>query len=184
MKMTEATKIHMCCLNRWIYSYCHATQLRRKPSLKFPYVTTGSYLFFCSGDAANRGLLEVDTVFLVDTVAEWPERKGLPDLYGPHFENRQSDLWNRHFQFAFLRGHHEGRYTYVAKNWALNSEDYSFLPLNKTGERVSIRFTKLSTDLHWSIQVQTSRQEARSAKRESEERDPCGDCPSSLHQGR
>jgi len=107
---------------RWIYSYCHATQLRRKPSLKFSYVTTGSYLFFCSGDAANRGQLQVDTVFFVDTVAVWPERKGLPDLYGPHFENRQSDLWNRHFKFAFLRGHHEGKYTYVAKNWTQNSE--------------------------------------------------------------
>jgi hypothetical protein len=138
--------------DRWIYSYCHATQLRRKPSLKFPYVTTGSYLFFCSGDAANRGVLQVDTVFLIDTVAEWPEHKELPNLYVSHFENRQSDLWNRHFQFAFLPEHHEGRYTYVAKNWTPNSEDYSFLPLNKCGNRVSIRFNKLSADLRWSIQ--------------------------------
>lgn len=39
----------------WIYSYCHASQLRRRVSEN--YLQKDSWLVFCSGDSANRGIL-------------------------------------------------------------------------------------------------------------------------------
>ncbi|MBE9200880.1 MULTISPECIES: hypothetical protein [unclassified Nodularia (in: cyanobacteria)] len=54
----------------WLYSYCHATELRRKPVSKKAYLKAGSYLFFCSGDAANKRIIQPDTVFVVDHAAK------------------------------------------------------------------------------------------------------------------
>jgi hypothetical protein len=139
----------------WIYSYCHATQLRRTPSLRLPYVMEGSYLFFCSGDAANRGELQVDTVFVVGHVAKWPrDIQGLPSEFQGHYEDTNSDLWNYHFRFPFSgqSGQHEGIYTYVAKAWSRDADDYSFLPIDVRGSRVSFSLDDLSRDLKEAIQ--------------------------------
>ncbi len=130
----------------WIYSYCHATQLKRAPSAS-PYVSRGSHLFYCSGDAANEGLLRLDTVFLVDRVAAWPtDPLGLPSEFQGHQDNLTSELWTRHFKFAFL-GHHEGRYTYVARMWSEGAVDYSFLPIDRDKGRVTLDFDELTDGL-------------------------------------
>jgi hypothetical protein len=136
----------------WLYSYCHATQLRRTPSLKLPYVMEGSYLFFCSGDTANRGKLQVDTVFVVGHVAKWPRSiQGLPSEFDEYYQDTNSDLWNYHFRFAFS-GQHEGIYTYVAKAWSRGADDYSFLPIDVGGNRVSFSLDNLTPVLKRAIQ--------------------------------
>lgn len=136
----------------WLYSYCHATQLRRTPSLKSPYVMEGSHLFFCSGDAANHGELQVDTVFVVGHVAKWPRNiQGLPSEFHEHYEDTNSDLWNYHFRFPFS-GQHEGIYTYLAKAWSRNEDHYSFLPIDVSGSRVSLSLDDLTRDLKEAIQ--------------------------------
>ncbi len=67
---------------RWLYSYCHATQLRRNPVTQDAYVRSGSYLFFCSGNAANKKTIELDTVFVVDHSAKWPDnQEGIPEEF-------------------------------------------------------------------------------------------------------
>ena len=77
----------------WLYSYCHATQLRRDPK-RAAYIKGGSYLFFCSGDAANQGVIQLDTVFVVDRAANWPNnQQGLPEEFQQDYENTKSDLW-------------------------------------------------------------------------------------------
>jgi len=135
---------------RWLYSYCHATQLRRAPSPR-GYVTSGSVLFFCSGDATNKGVLQVDTLFVVAHAAQWASPKsGLPAEFRGHFKNLHSDLWNRHFRFPF-DGEHAGEFTYVAKAWTEGAEEYSCLPLDKKGKRVAIDFKQLSLDMRKAI---------------------------------
>jgi hypothetical protein len=136
----------------WLYSYCHATQLRRTPSSKRSYVMEGSYLFFCSGDAANRGELQVDTVFVVGHVARWPrDGQGLPSEFQEYYQDTNSDLWNYHFRFPFS-GQHEGIYTYVAKAWSRDAEDYSFLPIHVSGSRVGFSLDTLTRALKKTIQ--------------------------------
>jgi hypothetical protein len=131
---------------RWLYSYCHATQLRRSPR-NAPYVTEGSYLFFCSGNAADKGAIQLDTVFVVDYSANWPNnRQGLPEEFQQDYKNTKSDLWERHFKYAFL-GHHEGIYTYVSKQWFDSKGEYSFLPISQNGERVAFKLNALTPDL-------------------------------------
>jgi hypothetical protein len=138
----------------WIYSYCHATQLRRTPSLKSPYAMKGSYLFFCSGNAANHGELQVDTVFVVDHVAEWPRNvHELPLEFREHYQDNNSDLWNYHFRFSFSKQpEHKGRYTYVAKAWSSDADNYSFLPIGINGHRVSFSLDNLTPELKKIIQ--------------------------------
>ena len=138
---------------RWIYSYCHATQLKRKPNPNTPYVKEGSYLFFCSGDAANRCILQLDTVFVVDHVAEWPDNhQGLPDEFMEHYRNNISELWRRHFKYPF-HGFHRGRYTYISKHWFDEEEMYSFLPISETGQRVAFELSSLQPSLRRKIEA-------------------------------
>src|SRR5262245_38562956 len=59
---------------RWLWSYCQLYQ--RKISL-------GSYVFFCCTDAANRGYLLIDTVFVVGDILEWPQGN-LPRAFRYH----------------------------------------------------------------------------------------------------
>ena len=136
---------------RWLYSYCHATQIRRRPRLNSEYVAPGSYLFFCSGDAANERTIQLDTVFVVDRVARWPaNQQGLPEEFKEHYKNNSSDLWQRHFRYPF-NGCHEGKYTYVSRQQFDRTEEYSFLPMAKSGDRVSFKFGVLTADLQRSI---------------------------------
>jgi len=137
--------------HRWLYSYCHATQLRRTPRSNSEYVSTGSSLFFCSGDAANDGAIQVDTVFVVDHVATWPaDQQGLPEDFKEHYRNNSSDLWQRHFRYPFY-GSHEGKYTYVSRQRFDRTDEYSFLPIAKSGDRVSFELDALTRDLRLGI---------------------------------
>lgn len=139
----------------WLYLYCHATQLRRKPSSNAAYVKTGSHLFFCSGDAANNGLIQLDTIFVVDHVAEWPSsREGLPGEFEWHYMNSDSELWQRHFRYPF-RGQHEGKYTYVSRHWSEGENEYSLLPVSKSGDRVTFQIGNVSPDLQSKIITNT-----------------------------
>lgn len=129
----------------WLYSYCHATQLRRSPGSD-RYLTSGSVLFFCSGDEANHKVLMCGTLFVVDHVALWPTSgNGLPEEFTPHFTNLTSDLWEKHFRFPF-EGQHTGKYTYVSKTWEPEDIRYSCLPIGKEGNRVAIPFAQFKED--------------------------------------
>lgn len=136
--------------DRWLYSYCHATQLRRAPA-PTGCVSSGSFLFFCDGDAANTSYLMIDTVFVVSHVAEWPSLPGgLPEEFQSHFNKVESDLWSRHFRFPF-EGEHAGKFTYVASAYYEGVREYSFLPLNEQGVRVAIEFSQLSRNTRGAI---------------------------------
>ncbi|MEH2242868.1 hypothetical protein [Nostoc sp.] len=140
----------------WLYSYCHAAQLRRKESLKHAYVRAGSYLFFCSGDAAQKGTIQLDTVFIVDHVAKWmdnPQR--LPEEFQQHYQNKNSDLWLRHFMHPF-HCCHKGKYTYVSRQQFHKKDDYSFLPISQNGDRVEFNLKLLTPDLKSKIEHKTS----------------------------
>ncbi|MGM3309765.1 hypothetical protein ACSQ6I_27915 [Anabaena sp. WFMT] len=137
--------------DRWLYSYCHATQLIRKPKSQAAYVTAGSYLFFCSGDAANKNMIQLDTVFVVDHVAHWTEnQQEIPEEFKEHYKNNKSTLWERHFKYPFL-GQHSGKYTYVSRQWFDNPDEYSFLPISQNGDRVDFDLELLTPDIQSKI---------------------------------
>ena len=126
----------------WVYTYCHATQLRREPRHS-SYVQPGSYIIFCSGDAADDHVLRIDTVFLVGAGAKWQWGKkiGLATEFKQH-EHQSSELWMRHLQFGMDK-QHKGRYTYLSRMWQPGSTDFSFSPLNATSERTEIRIDEM-----------------------------------------
>lgn len=127
----------------WLYSYCHASQLRRKPSNN--YLQKGSWLVFCSGDFANDGVLCVDTVFQIDQAHDWIRKPHLavPPAFKGYFKSRRN-LWNRHFAFPLTPDgpHKSVTHTYEA---ALGISK-SFLPLYN-GSRVCIDFSQLPNRL-------------------------------------
>lgn len=125
----------------WIYSYCHASQLRRKRSKN--YIQEGSWLIFCSGDKANDGFLCVDTVFQIGSVHEWTQKPHLelPSTF-KSVKRTNTDLWQRHFRFPF-DGHHDS----VSHSYeAILGPGSSFLPLYKK-ERVCIEFDAIPQDI-------------------------------------
>lgn len=133
----------------WLYSYCHATQLRRKPGHAEGWVQSGSWLFFCSGDKADQGNLVVDTVFLVAESHPWvrskqPDLLNLPIKFQDHYEDSSSRLWNEHFCFPFQDQHCSVTYTYEATLWSPGRTIYSFLPYSKPEVLVNIPFSQLS----------------------------------------
>lgn len=140
---------------RWLYSYCHATQLRRSPRRTAGYVGPGSYLFFCSGDATDNEVIQLDTVFVVDHVAIWPDHgKGLPEEFQEHFMNKNSDLWRRHLRYPFY-GYHEGKYTYVGRPWLPRRKEYSFLTISHSGDKVGFDLHDVASDLRLTIVANT-----------------------------
>lgn len=133
--------------NPWLFSYCHASQLRRN-TRRDSYLQVGSKLFFVSGQHADEGFLTIDTYFLIGGVQKWKQPiLELPQKYESHFENLQSELWRRHFQFPFDGVHKTVSYTYEAEIWEKTKNEFSFLPLNKNGERVCVSFKNLSNPL-------------------------------------
>lgn len=128
--------------DNWLFSYCHASQLRRNPSNC--YLQEGSWLIFCSGNSANDGFLKVDTVFEIGKVHLWRRNEGLklPIDFRDHMNNSRSELWRRHFKFPF-HGIHKGvTHTYEAKIGDANS----FLPITNN-ERTQIDFEELPKEL-------------------------------------
>lgn len=104
-------------------------------------------MFFSSGNAADKGAIQLDTVFVVDHNANWPNnQQGLPEEFQQDYKNTKSDLWEKHFKYAFL-GHHKGIYTYVSKQWFDYKDEYSFLPISENGDRVKFKLNVLPPDL-------------------------------------
>lgn len=137
--------------NPWIYSYCHASQLKRTPR-KGSFLKPGSKIIFISGPDADKELLTVDTIFIIDTVLEWgiksPMRiQDVPSKYLPIKNDMSSNLWKKHFRFPFEKenpAHKNASYSYEAKLWEENSiAQYSYLPLAENQKRVSIPFSEL-----------------------------------------
>jgi hypothetical protein len=133
--------------NPWLYSYCHATQLKRKKSTG-PYVQPGSVIIFVSGQSADNAVLSVDTVFVVGAARPWPDEPlQLPKVYRGCFEDSDSPLWERHFKFPFLGIHKTVTHTYEAAMWEEGKSLFSFLPLNATGGKASLPFAQLENQL-------------------------------------
>lgn len=130
----------------WLYSYCHASQLRRNIR-KDSYLQVGSKLIFVSGQQADKRLLTVDTVFLVGEVQKWGRPLELPIKYKSHFQNNKSELWRRHLRFPFFGQHKTVSYSYEAELWNNNKAKYSFLPLDKEQNRISIPFDQFDNEL-------------------------------------
>src|SRR5689334_1572214 len=71
----------------WLYSYCHAPQLRRNIH-RVDHVEKDSYLFFCSGDFADKDTLTIDTVFCVMQPLLWQKKsKLIPSSYSLEQKN-------------------------------------------------------------------------------------------------
>jgi hypothetical protein len=131
----------------WIYSYCHASQLRRN-FRKDSFLQVGSKIIFVSGEHADKGILCVDTVFVVGGIQKWNKKPlQLPEKYQKYYQNNKSDLWRRHFRFPFFGIHKTVSHTYEATLWTENKTDFSFLPLDNKANRVSIPFNNFNTDL-------------------------------------
>lgn len=138
--------------NPWIYSYCHASQLKRNPR-RGSYLQPGSKLIFVSGPDADNGMLTVDTIFIIDSVLEWGIKspmhiQDVPSKYLPIKNDMSSNLWKKHFRFPFEKdnlAHKNASYSYEAKLWEENIgvAQYSYLPLTESQERVSIPFSEL-----------------------------------------
>jgi hypothetical protein len=125
--------------HEWLYSFCHASQLRRRPSPTEPHVMAGSHIFFCETPAARQGKLKVDTVLVVSGPEAWVSRgKTVPNRYAHHQTSGLSDVWLRHLRHGIPTSPgkgHAGEYTYVA-----NLDGSSYLPMNQGGLPVSVDF--------------------------------------------
>lgn len=132
----------------WIYSYCHASQLRQSPNHHLGNIQGGSWLIFVSGQYADNGILIIDTCYLVDNIHPWIHNPlTLPVQFQYLHNDLHNDLWTRHFKFPFLGQHTGVKNTFTAKLWDNISEDYSFLPYNSCGDRISFPISRLTIDL-------------------------------------
>ena len=126
----------------WLYSFCHATQLRRRPSTSRSTVRAGSRLFFCETAAARCGWLRVDTVFLVDEQLEWQYPGVQVPMKFLADQEAAGAVWERHLRHGIAqegaRGH-VGRYTYLA-----SLDGRSFLPLNELGEPLVVDASRVA----------------------------------------
>jgi hypothetical protein len=124
--------------NPWIYSFCHATQLRRKNDIQI-----GSWLIFA---CYQPGKLIFDTLFLIGDINTWSHQPvlQLPQKYQYLSSNRGNKLWKRHFKFPFQGQHTNVKYSYEANLWQQGAKEYSFLPYIIDGVRVSIEISEFS----------------------------------------
>ncbi len=130
----------------WAYSYCHATQLRRRPRRE-AYVKPGSCILFCSGCLADREqMLCFDTVFWIGGAHGWTKEDEPPRRYAGDVA-AQSDLWKYHLRFGGQPGGHAGCYTYEAALFSQGADRYSRLPLGADGMRVRIPIRELPPEL-------------------------------------
>lgn len=135
----------------WLYSYCHATQLRRTPREDGIYLQKESVIFFASGDCANKAHLTIDTVFVIENALRWTKKPKLALPIKFRGINEGSPLWKRHLRFPFSGQHASVTHTYEARHYTdqeTEVEDpFSFLPIGKDGKRVTIPFSELTTEL-------------------------------------
>ena len=135
------------CTDFWLYSYCHATQLRRRAQ-PLPFVQRGSRLFFCEAAAAKKGFLQVDTVFKVAYDLPWEPPGHIPDAF--LYLDDESPEWRRHLRHGTelpgSDGAHVGRFTYVAEMGGA-----SFLPLSADRRPVSTSAAGVSRRLRTTV---------------------------------
>lgn len=128
----------------WLYSYCHASQLRRKPNATLQTAGPGSRLFFCETRAGKNGWLRVDTVFVVAEQAEWQKRGVVvPGSLAAHQAAGTSAIWKRHLRHGLRPWGasgpgHTGVYTYVAVTGGP-----SYLPLDGEGQPTSVAISAI-----------------------------------------
>ncbi|NVO19783.1 MAG: hypothetical protein HXX13_08785 [Bacteroidetes bacterium] len=130
--------------NPWLYSFCHATELKRAPKEK--YVQPGSILIFVNSKMAEQGILKIDTVFHVRKGLVWPKKATIPPA---EYSDRNSDIWFRHIRHGIRplneKGH-KGEYTYEATMYSNSNKDFSFLPIfnqNCKGIDLVLEFSNL-----------------------------------------
>lgn len=146
-KIAEKNEDPFVFTNPWLYSYCHATQLKRQFN-KSGFVQKGSWLIFVCGHSANADNLTIDTVFLVDNSHSWGKRPlELPSKFLPLKNQDNDDIWRRHLKFPFIGQHKTVSHTYESAQWINNQVDFSYLPYTDCLERVSFSINKLSENL-------------------------------------
>lgn len=125
------------CLSQpWMYSYCHATQVKRSR------MGEGDIIFFVSGADADRELLRCDTVFVVEERLAWDNGKVPEQLADKYQEGSQE--WKRHLKYGLPdEPGHTGKYTFTAKKYSDGIAVYSYLPLTSSGCNVGIPFGAL-----------------------------------------
>jgi hypothetical protein len=86
---------------------------------------------------------------VVGEIQKWSNNPllDLPIKYQSHFKENSSDLWRRHFRFPFYGIHTGVSHTYEAKLWQIGESDFSFLPYDKDGVKVSIPFGNFNNEL-------------------------------------
>ena len=135
----------------WLYSYCHATQLRRNFRKDNNYLQNDSVIFFVSGDCANKENLTIDTVFVIENALTWTKKPKLALPIKFQGINEGSPLWKRHLRFPFCGQHASVTHTYEARHHTDQDTEveapFSFLPIAKNGDRVTIPFGELTTEL-------------------------------------
>jgi hypothetical protein len=122
---------------QWLYSYCHATQLRRNFNKRTAFVDIGSRLFFCENKDARNGKLTIDTVFVVGERHVWESVGAVPPKSIPGAIDERSEVYQRHFRHGIneVGGGHRGKYTYTASH---QDPKRSFLPLDELGEALTV----------------------------------------------
>lgn len=130
----------------WLFSYCHASQLRRQKR-DDAYLQVGSWLLFCNGQAADKGQLIFDTLFVIGGILPWKQPLGLPEKFRYLSKDKKSPLWQRHFRFPFKGTHDSVTHTYEAMLWDGGKSAYSFLPYADSTHRVNIALSELTPTL-------------------------------------
>src|SRR5437588_413514 len=87
----------------WLYSYCKATGLRRRPRRNGAYVTIGSTIIFVDKETAKRKALLIDTVFCVGAVHEW-KRGQPPRSLRLALASQYEQAYERHLRFGIPKG--------------------------------------------------------------------------------
>ena len=140
-KLNDGNEDPFVFVNPWLYSFCHASQLRRK-TRSDNYLQKGSWLLFSSGNEANEGRLTFDTIFLIAAIQTWFDKPlDLPLKYRDIPRNNTSELW----KFPFHGIHSGVTHTYEAELWATSKNKFSFLPLDNNDSRVTIPFNALNS---------------------------------------
>ena len=145
----------------WLYSYCHASQLRRVHT-NGSHLQIGSWLFFVSGQAAEQGVLAFDTIFLIGALQPWrspsPTEPRLPAKYQYLMQDQNNPLYTRHLgsPFEYIDrnnnpAHGGVKFTYEADLWKLGKSQYSFLPLSAEMQKTAIPFLELTDTLRSKI---------------------------------
>jgi hypothetical protein len=149
-KLDDGTEDPFVFHDPWLYSYCHASQMRRSLT-NDNRLAEGSWLFFVSGQSANNGTLAFDTIFLVSGRQAWQQTaRGLqlPQKYLYLRKTPKNLLYQKYFRWPIMDDIHSSvAYTYEADIWSPGKSQYPFLPLDAEGQKPTIRLSELSPGL-------------------------------------